>query len=132
MRKFLAVLFVCLLAIPLAAQTRTGNIYGTVVDGEGTPLPGVSVTLTGPTTATMAKTTSAAGKFRFLSLFPGNLYEVRAELEGFKTKLEKGVIVNHSCCSRPSGRRFSGAAKIVVPMAKVNCSIRVIGAAATK
>ena len=94
MRKFLAVLFVCSLALPLASPTRTGNIYGTVVDGEGTPLPGVSVTLTGPTTATMAKTTSAAGKFRFLSLFPGNQYQIKAELEGFKTKVEKGVIVN--------------------------------------
>ena len=94
MRKFLAVLFVCLLAIPLAAQTRTGNIYGTVVDSDGTPLPGVNVTLTGPMEATMAATTSAIGRFRFLSLFPGNLYQVKAELEGFKTKIEQGVIVN--------------------------------------
>ncbi|MCK4647102.1 MAG: carboxypeptidase regulatory-like domain-containing protein [Candidatus Aminicenantes bacterium] len=94
MRKFLAVLFVCMLALPLAAQIRTGNIYGTVVDDEGNPLPGVSVTLSGPTTAPVAAVTSAAGKFRFLSLFPGNQYEVRAEIAGFKTKVETGVIVN--------------------------------------
>lgn len=94
MRKFLAVLFVCLLALPLAAQTRTGNIYGTVVDSERNPLPGVNVTLTGPTMARMTAVTSAAGKFRFLSLFPGNLYQVKAELEGFKTKVEQGVVVN--------------------------------------
>ncbi len=94
MRKFLSVLFVCLLALPLAAQIRTGNIYGTVVDDEGNPLPGVSVTLTGPTTAPVPAVTSAAGKFRFLSLFPGGQYEIRAEIAGFKTKVETGVIVN--------------------------------------
>ena len=83
-----------MLALPLAAQIRTGNIYGTVVDDEGNPLPGVSITLSGPTTAPVAAVTSAAGKFRFLSLFPGNQYEVRAEIAGFKTKVETGVIVN--------------------------------------
>ena len=94
MRKFLSVLFVCMLALPLAAQIRTGNVYGTVVDDEGNPLPGVSVTLSGPTTAPVATVTSAAGIFRFLSLFPGNQYELRAEIAGFKTKVETGVIVN--------------------------------------
>jgi hypothetical protein len=83
-----------MLALPLAAQIRTGNIYGTVVDDEGNPLPGVSVTLTGPTIAPIPSVTNASGIFRFLSLFPGNAYEVRAEIAGFKTKLETGIIVN--------------------------------------
>ncbi|NOR53351.1 MAG: hypothetical protein GQ536_04625, partial [Candidatus Aminicenantes bacterium] len=94
MRIFLTVLFVCLLAIPIAAQRKTGNIYGTVVDDEGNLLPGVSITLSGPFTAAVPAVTSAAGKFRFLYLFPGNKYEIRAEIAGFKTKVETGVIVN--------------------------------------
>jgi Carboxypeptidase regulatory-like domain len=94
MRRFLVVL--CCLLIPLfaAAQQRSGNIYGTVVDSDRTPLPGVSVTLTGPTIAPMTTVTSAEGKFRFLSLFPGNDYVIKAELQGFKVKIESGVIVN--------------------------------------
>ena len=47
MKRFLIVLSVLLFAVTLTAQVRTGNIYGKVVDTEGNPLPGVSVTLTG-------------------------------------------------------------------------------------
>lgn len=94
MRKFLTVLCVCLLAIPLAAQSRTGNIYGKVADDEGNALPGVTVTLTQATIAPMVTVTSETGIFRFLSLFPGNDYQLKAEMGGFKTKVETGVIVN--------------------------------------
>ncbi|MCK7472788.1 MAG: carboxypeptidase-like regulatory domain-containing protein [Rhodopseudomonas palustris] len=48
MRKFLVVLSLLLLAVTVSAQVRTGNIYGKITDSEGNPLPGVSVTLTGP------------------------------------------------------------------------------------
>jgi hypothetical protein len=94
MKRALVVL--CCLLIPLAAmaQQRTGNIYGTVVDNDQTPLPGVSVTLTGSTIAPMTTVTNNEGKFRFLSLFPGNDYVVKAELQGFKTRIEGGIIVN--------------------------------------
>jgi hypothetical protein len=76
------------------AQQRTGNISGTVVDSDKSPLPGVSVTLTGATIAPMTTVTNEEGKFRFLSLFPANTYVIKAELTGFKTKIESGVIVN--------------------------------------
>ena len=94
MRRFFVVL--CCLMIPVVAmaQQRTGNIYGTVVDAERNPLPGVTVTLTGATIAPLPTTTNNEGKFRFLSLFPGNDYVVKAELSGFKTRTETGIIVN--------------------------------------
>jgi len=76
------------------AQQRAGNIYGTVTDAEGNPLPGVSVTLTGTTIGAIAAQTSVEGKFRFLSLFPGNDYVLKFELQGFKARTETGVIVN--------------------------------------
>jgi len=94
MKRLFVVL--CCLLVPIAAisQQRTGNIYGTVVDAERNPLPGVTVTLTGSTIAPMSTTTSEQGKFRFLSLFPGSDYALKAELQGFKTRTETGVIVN--------------------------------------
>ena len=94
MKRLFVVL--CCLLIPYAAmaQQRSGNIVGTVVDSDRNPLPGVSVTLTGATIAPMTTTTNAEGKFRFLSLFPANDYVVKAELTGFKTRIETGIIVN--------------------------------------
>jgi hypothetical protein len=94
MKKALMALGIFFLAISLQAQLRTGNIYGTVVDTEGNPLPGVSVTLTGPTIAPMTTVTSAEGRFRFLSLFPGKEYAVKAELQGFKTHVQSDIIVS--------------------------------------
>lgn len=83
-----------LLAIPLVGQIRTGNIFGKVVDQEGNPLPGVTVTLTGSLTAPVTAITSAEGTFRFLSLSPARDYTIKLELSGFKTKIETGIIVN--------------------------------------
>jgi len=94
MRKIFAVLFICLLAIPLAAQQRTGNLYGKVVDQDGIPLPGVNITLESSGGAPMTAQTNNEGVFRFLSLPPSSEYAVRCELDGFKTKVETGVIIN--------------------------------------
>jgi len=92
-RKSLSFLLVLLLAVTLSAQVRTGNIYGRVVDTEGNPLPGVTVTLTGSKTAPMTAITSAEGNFRFISLPPANDYALKAELEGFKTVIRENIIV---------------------------------------
>ncbi len=94
MRKVLTILCVLLFAVPLVAQVRTGNIQGQVLDTDGNPIPGVTVTLTGFTIAPMSSTSSPDGSFRFLSLHPANDYAVRAELEGFKAKTETGIIVS--------------------------------------
>ena len=94
MRKVLTFLCVLLFTVPLVAQVRTGNITGTIVDSEGNPLPGVTVTLTGFTIAPMISISSTGGSFRFISLHPGKDYAVKAELEGFKTKRETGIIVS--------------------------------------
>ena len=94
MKKLLILVCCLLLPISMMAQRRTGDITGTIHDTEGNPLPGVSVTLSGATIAPMTSTTSAEGKFRFLSLFPGSDYVLKCELQGFKTQIETGVIVN--------------------------------------
>ena len=67
-------------ALPAFAQTFTGRIELTAVDGTGAVLPGVTVELTGPQ-ATSA-VTNERGEARFLNLAPGK-YAVTAKLSGF-------------------------------------------------
>ena len=72
-------------ALPLGAQTlpSTGSIFGTVVDAQGSPLPGVRATLVGSGDRQPA-TTEALGTFRFLYLAPGT-YSLKLTLDGFAT-----------------------------------------------
>lgn len=93
MRKTLVMITAIFLAVSSVAQVRTGNIRGRVTDSDGKPLPGVSVTLTSEFTAPMTALTSAKGVFSFLSLPPGKNYNLKLELTGFKTHLEKEIIV---------------------------------------
>jgi hypothetical protein len=86
-------LFVLVLAGTLTAQVRTGNIYGKVLDTDGNPLPGVTVTLSGVLTAPMTSITSSEGVYRFVSLPASKDYAVKAELQGFKTEIRDNIIV---------------------------------------
>lgn len=93
MKKTLIFLSILLLSVSAFAQVRTGNIYGRVVDPDGNPLPGVSVTLTGQYTAPQTVVSSAEGAFRFLSLPASRDYALKLELTGFKTRIEEGIII---------------------------------------
>ncbi len=93
MRKVLPIFVVLLLALPLVAQQQTGNILGRVVDQDGTPLPGVTVTLTHRTIRPAVATTGPEGRFRFMSLFPGRDFALKAELTGFKTREMTDIVV---------------------------------------
>jgi hypothetical protein len=73
----------------LFAQT-TATIAGRIVDGQGLPVPGVSVVATGPQGAKTA-VTGADGRYQLSYLTPGQ-YTVRAELQGFKT-VEQGAVM---------------------------------------
>ncbi len=88
-------LFTLLVAIAVLsgltfAQGSTSDIYGTVVLPDGSAIPGVAVTLTGEVIGKKITVKSEQGNFRFLQLPPGN-YELKFELEGFKTILQKGI-----------------------------------------
>ncbi len=77
-------LFLALLAgSPLMAQTT--ELTGVLTDPQGAVVPGADVTLTNQANSNeRAVVTDNEGRFRFLMLPPG-LYNVRAELPGFKT-----------------------------------------------
>jgi hypothetical protein len=74
------------------AQLQTGNLYGTVVDEQGSALPGVTVTLSG-NGAPQVQVTDSKGVFHFLSLSPSS-YQLKAELEGFSTIEYPNVAIN--------------------------------------
>ncbi len=95
MRKFLAVLAAFLiLAAFTYAQKTTGSIKGFVKDKDGKGIPGVTVTVKSPALiGERTAITDESGKFNFPSLPPG-VYTIKAELEGFKTVLKKGIRVS--------------------------------------
>jgi ABC-type phosphate transport system substrate-binding protein len=75
------------------AQGQTGQIYGKVTDESGAVLPGVTVTLTGPSLLQpQTATTSETGTFQFPRLEVGT-YDVKFELPGFKTVIKQGIRV---------------------------------------
>ena len=73
------VVLICVAPL-LADGPQTGTIDGRVLDAQGAPLPGVTVTLTGPQN-TRTVITDADGVYRFALLLAGR-YTVNAELEG--------------------------------------------------
>jgi hypothetical protein len=93
LKKSLILLSVLLLAVAAMAQVRTGTIYGTVTDSQGTPLPGVSVTLRTTAGAPITQVTDDMGIFRFPNLMPSSGYSLTAELQGFKKQEKTGIIV---------------------------------------
>ena len=95
-RSFLArvlIWFVALAGLGLyaSAQTNAGDIYGTVVDEQGSGIPGGTATLTGPI-APRTTTVDAAGQFRFLKVPPGK-YTLTVTMPGFTTVKREDVVV---------------------------------------
>ncbi|MBN2346100.1 MAG: carboxypeptidase regulatory-like domain-containing protein, partial [Candidatus Aminicenantes bacterium] len=74
----------------LGAQQATADIYGSVVLPDGSTIPGVSVTISGDVLGARSTVSSDEGNFRFLRLLPGN-FELKFELEGFKTVIRRGI-----------------------------------------
>ena len=92
-KKIFAPFLVLLFLAPLAfSQSKeTGAITGTVLDEAGTPLPGVTVTISSPSLmGTRTYVSDARGVFRFPALPPG-VYTIKAELQGFTTVIQENV-----------------------------------------
>ncbi|MEW5900037.1 MAG: TonB-dependent receptor, partial [Acidobacteriota bacterium] len=92
-RFMVTMLLLLLFALPICGQRQTGTIAGKVVDKEGRPLPGATVSVSGLSLMGITSyITSDTGLFRFPSLPPGE-YELRAEMPGFKTIVRAGLVV---------------------------------------
>jgi outer membrane receptor protein involved in Fe transport len=86
---------ICLLLAPehLRAQSADATLTGAVKDTSGATIPGATITVRH--TATNETRTGVAGPeglYRITSL-PRGTYEVRAELEGFRTVSQSGVLL---------------------------------------
>jgi Carboxypeptidase regulatory-like domain len=93
-RRYLLVALACL-TLPWFAmgQATTGSVSGVVTGPDGKPLPGATVTISGPLLPRgQATTTLSDGAFRFAALPPGT-YHVKAELPGLG-KFEQDVVVS--------------------------------------
>src|SRR5262245_39234963 len=90
----LALLAALFLALPSpgAAQTASGTLSGVVRDDSGGILAGAGVTARNMHTGIARRaTTDASGRYNMANLDPGE-YELRAELQGFKTVVRGAVV----------------------------------------
>jgi len=90
--KFSLLLFLGLSLVSfLGAQGKlTGSINGKVVDTEGNPLPGVTVTVEGPALqGKMSFVTTETGSFRFPALPPVQITRLRLNFPALRPSSEK-------------------------------------------
>lgn len=83
-----------LLSIPCAeAQVQTGEVFGRVLDPQSAAIPGVMVTLEGPSLIQPRTTVSTeTGAYRFPEV-PIGTYTVRFELAGFQRYIREGIVI---------------------------------------
>ena len=89
----LVVLLAC--AGPALAQgTTTGAIVGTLTDSTGAVLPGVTMTISGPSLQGSRTTvTDELGVYRFRNVPPGTDYKLVAQLSGFRDATQERIQV---------------------------------------
>ncbi|HRD01322.1 MAG TPA: carboxypeptidase regulatory-like domain-containing protein [Candidatus Saccharicenans sp.] len=87
-------IFLFTLVLGYGQEMQTGSIRGKIIDDNGMPLPGVSVTIRGPALlGSITSVTNQDGMYRAPGLPPGSDYEVKAELPGFESVVRRGIIV---------------------------------------
>jgi hypothetical protein len=91
-RTLFIALFISAGGAPLLAQQQTGTLLGRVTDSSGAALPGVTVTLAGPTILGGSATvvTNDVGAYRIPNV-PAGTYNLRFELPGFQTTIFEAV-----------------------------------------
>ena len=90
-RAFLVSTLLLIAAAPTRAQVTTGTIAGRLLDAQGGALPGATVTARQTETGLQRTTSSdTQGRYTLPALPPGS-YELRAELQGFRSLIRSGV-----------------------------------------
>src|SRR5262245_30961354 len=78
----------------LAQGTTTGALVGTLTDSTGAVLPGVTVTISGPSLQGSRSTvTDELGVYRFRNVPPGTDYKLTAQLSGFRDSTQERIQV---------------------------------------
>src|SRR5437867_6680538 len=83
-----------LLSSPVAGQSVTGTISGTVIDPNGAVVAGANVSLLNKQTNDRRdQATNESGRFTFASVQPG-VYDLKIEHAGFETLLRTRVVLS--------------------------------------
>jgi hypothetical protein len=91
----LALVALLVTSVAVFAQATTSTVRGTVEDSSGGVLPGATVTITNVNTKAVATSvTDGRGGYQAV-VFPGT-YDLKVELEGFKTYEQKAVAISPS------------------------------------
>ena len=121
----LVVTSLCLVLIGIASPAHaqfanTASLEGNVTDDSGAALPGVTVTLAGPSLqlGQLSDVTNAEGHYRLTQL-PVGTYQVRYELSGFQPTVREGLQI---------GAAFAAKVDIVLKVGNVSETITVTGA----
>lgn len=119
-------LSVCLVLLatlaPAFAQSSGATLSGTIKDGTGAVLPGVTVVVTNTDTSfTRTVVSDAAGRYVAADLLPGP-YTIKAALEGFTTVVRSGITLT-------VGR--DAVADLELALGSVSDQITVVGEAKT-
>ncbi|MEO5894394.1 MAG: TonB-dependent receptor [Vicinamibacterales bacterium] len=89
--RFLAILVAALLPAVASAQQGTTEVRGQVTDAQGAVLPGVNIVVRNQDTGMFRETsTNADGTFFVSGITPG-MYQIEAEIQGFKKYSRKDV-----------------------------------------
>jgi len=92
----LALIVLSAVGLTFAQLTPIGRINGRVVDQQGNPLPGVNVEAVSPRLIGKAvAVTDGSGVYRLMALASGT-YEITFTLQGFKTLIRKGIMLELS------------------------------------
>jgi len=124
MKRLLTLTLLCgAIAAPAVSQTlgvSAGAITGTITDATKAVLPGVTVTLSGPSLmGTQVVVTDQNGSFRLPSVPIGEDYKVVFELGGFQTVIREGIHISLG---------FTATANVELTPASVTESVTVSGA----
>jgi outer membrane receptor protein involved in Fe transport len=93
-RALFAVAILTLATLPLAAQTVTGTMQGTITDRSGAALPGVTVTIRNVDTGLERIVVTTTNGFFSAPFLQIGRYNVQAELAGFGTMRHNNVRVD--------------------------------------
>lgn len=85
-------LSVSLFSASLLAQTTQLSLRGQVLDPSGAAIPGLSVTVSGPSGAKSVAQTDEQGMYTFRSLAPG-AYTLTINLKGFDDFVKPGIVI---------------------------------------
>lgn len=105
---FITILVVILAAslVVMAQQPTSGTLAGKVVDNEGKPLPGATITITGPGGDRSAQT-DAQGDFEF-RFVPAGTFKVKVDMAGFAPMQFSTVPVNAGQTTRVPVKLIAG------------------------